>query len=262
MKIKIALLMIIIFLVINLFFACENNPSNEIITIKFNNDFQYKKYDGKQIIIRGYMSTLSPISGKYMYLMNIPYQSCPFCMPNSNTIVNTVAVYAPTGKIFDFYDGPIEIIGTLKIGDVTDDFGYQYPFKIVEAKYIKIDTSQLSENLKIYGALSMDGIINDIMKLTGQVDFNAYFEMYNATKNDIKTISNEDFDKIIKRIKAISVTDYTDIIGILEDFKMYNDNVNKNIALENYDKNCTIEMEEKIISLYNKLFTWLNKFEI
>ena len=34
--------------------------------------------DGKTVTLTGYMATLSPLSGEYIYLMNLPYQSCPF----------------------------------------------------------------------------------------------------------------------------------------------------------------------------------------
>ena len=262
MKINKILVILLFILTVILYTACENKPSDDIVTIKFNNDFQYTKYNKKQVTMRGYMSTLSPMDGKYIYLMNLPYQSCPFCMPNTTTIVNTIAVYAPSGKTFDFYDGPIEITGTIKVGETTDEFGYQYPFKIVDAKYTKIDTSELSNNLKIYGALTQDGIINDIMRITSQVDFNAFFELYQATENDITTVDREEFDKIIQRIRAISKTDYEDIVDILDNFKTYNEEVNKNIAIEDYNQNCTVEMEDKIISLFNSFFEWLNKFEI
>ena len=42
-----------------------------------------KALDGKQVRITGYMATLSPLDGSYIYLMNMPYQSCPFCVPNT-----------------------------------------------------------------------------------------------------------------------------------------------------------------------------------
>ena len=54
-----------------------------------------KELDGKTVTISGYMSTLSPISGAFMYLLNLPYQSCPFCEPNTTTPSTTIAIYAP-----------------------------------------------------------------------------------------------------------------------------------------------------------------------
>jgi len=262
MKIKKTISIILLFILIAILCSACGKPADEVSTIKFNNNFQYIKYSDKQVKIRGYMSTLSPVNGKYIYLMNMPYQSCPFCLPNTTTIVNTIAVYSPSGKSFNFYDGPVEIIGTIKVGDTIDDFGYRYPFKIINAEYTKLDTSLLSENLKIYGALTQDGIINDIMRTANQVDFNAFFEMFEATKDDIHIITDDDFEIIIQRINAISKTDYVDIIEIINEFKEFNKDINKNIEAGEYILNSTSEMEDKIISLYNDLYEWLNKFEI
>lgn len=241
----------------------ESKP--DIITLKFNDDFDYKEYVGKKVKIRGYMSTLSPVDGKFIYLMNVPYQICPFCMPNTTTIVNTIAAYAPQNKRFDFYDGAVEIIGILSDEYTEDEFGYVYPYKIIDASYTKIDTAQLSENLKMYGSLSQDGIINDMMALTERVDYNAFFasvDMNMGIEADFMVVDNSEFDAVIKRINAISKTDYADLITILEEFKAFNDIVNANIEAQEYAMNITNEMDEKYLSLMDNLYEWLNKYEI
>jgi len=238
------------------------DKTTDAVTIRFNENFKYKQYDGRQVIARGYMSTMSPMDGKFIYLMNIPYQNCPFCLPNTTTIVNTIAVYSKAGNPFDFYDGPIEITGTLKVGDTVDDFGYKYPFKIENAAYSRLDTSKLSENLKIYGALTQDGIITDIMNVASRTDFNAFFELYGGTAADIETVADAEYDGIIRRINAISKTDYSDVIAIVEDLKEFNKTVNTNIKANEYDKNCAQDMEDEIVRLFNAFFGWINEFEI
>ena len=70
---------------------------------------EIEKLDGEKVTIIGYMSTLSPVSGKFMYLMNLPYQSCPFCVPNTTQLSNTMAVYAEDGKEFEFTDRAIQV---------------------------------------------------------------------------------------------------------------------------------------------------------
>ena len=88
-----------------------------------------KALDGKNVTITGYMATLSPLNGEYIYLMNMPYQSCPFCVPNTNQLSNTMAVYAPSGSKFDFTDRPVQVTGTLRVQDRVDDYGYSYNYK-------------------------------------------------------------------------------------------------------------------------------------
>ncbi len=92
-----------------------------------------QKLSGKTVEIVGYMATLSPVSGKYMYLMNLPYQNCPYCVPNTQQLSNTIAVYAKEGDTFKFYDGPINVTGTLETGDFKDEYGYTYGYRIADA---------------------------------------------------------------------------------------------------------------------------------
>ena len=71
--------------------------------------------DGKAVTLTGYMATLSPLSGDYIYLMNLPYQSCPFCVPNTQQLANTMAVYAAGGSKFTYTDRPVQITGRLEL---------------------------------------------------------------------------------------------------------------------------------------------------
>ena len=102
--------------------------------------------DGKTVSIVGYMATLSPLSGKFLYLMNMPYQSCPFCAPNTAQLANTMAVYAPEGQTFGYTDQAIRVTGTLRIEDYTDEYGYVYNYRIADASYEIVDLAALSED--------------------------------------------------------------------------------------------------------------------
>lgn len=242
-------------------------PKNETTRLRFEDiDYtakNYEQYAGTQIKIRGYMSSLSPVDGRFIYLMNVPYQSCPFCQPNTSNIVNTVAAYAPNGKRLDFYDGPIEITGTVEIDETIDEFGYYYPFKLINTTYTKLDTAELSENAKMYGALSQDGIIDDIVLMMNQVYVNAYFKYYDDLSiDDVAEITDDDVDRVINRIQAISKTEYADLIAIMEDLKAYNSAMNANLQAEAYEENITLEMEQQYYAIADKMNAWLNKFEI
>ena len=268
MKVKTITCFLIIIAILSVFTACgvkndEGVKSEETITVvKFNSELDYQKLDGKTVQIRGYMSTLSPPNGKFVYLMNVPYQSCPYCMPNTATVVNTVAVYAPEGGKFEFYDGPIEVTGTMKAGDITDGFGYNYPFRIVNAKFTRLSTAVLSKNIRIYGALTQENIINQIMQIGGQVNFNASFERFGGSAADIRRVKDEEIDAIISKIKAISATDYAELIKAIEELKAVNIEINKNIEAKEYAKNNDETIALKIDAAYFGILNWLNKFEI
>ena len=102
---KVISLILVSCLVLFVFASCGNNDGGEITgnTLSFsqaNSVEDMQKLDGKQVNIIGYMSTLSPINGSFMYLMNLPYQSCPFCVPNTTQLSNTMEVYPKKNKKF------------------------------------------------------------------------------------------------------------------------------------------------------------------
>ena len=118
---------------------------------------ELKKIDSKKVSMIGFMSTSTPLNGEYTYLMNMPYQNCAFCVPNTDSLVNTIAVYAPEGKSFEFTDVPVRVTGTLEFGSTTDSMGYTYEYRIKDAKLEPADISNLEEDIKIYTALINQG---------------------------------------------------------------------------------------------------------
>lgn len=75
-----------------------NETSSDITVLKFNNTIstdEIKKLNGKQVQITGFIGGASPLDGSYAYIMNIPYQSCAFCIPNTDSLGNTLAAYPP-----------------------------------------------------------------------------------------------------------------------------------------------------------------------
>ncbi len=141
---------------------------------------EMEKLDGKQVTIIGYMSTLSPVSGKFMYLMNLPYQNCPFCVPNTTQLSNTMAVYAPEGKEFAFTDRAIQVTGTLEFGDWTDEFGYEYSYRIKDAAYTEVDTSNMDPKLQLWQQLASTDVISQVYAMFEYVNFLCLWPTYTA----------------------------------------------------------------------------------
>lgn len=139
-----------------------------------------EELDGKNVTIIGYMSTLSPISGQFMYLMNLPYQSCPFCIPNTSELSNTIAVYAQDKKEFEFTDRAIKVNGVLEFGDWTDEFGYEYKYRIKDASYTVLDTADMSEELKLWQQLASTNVIADVYQMYDYVNFVCFWAEYKA----------------------------------------------------------------------------------
>lgn len=225
--------------------------SKSDVQLSFNSWLDLDKFDGKEISIRGYMATLSPVTGDFIYLMNLPYQQCPFCLPSTSTVTNTIVAFAKKGDWFTFYDGPIELTGKLELGDFTDEFGYSYEFRLVDATYTKLSVSELSKNLKVYGSLVQDEIIKDLRDLMDKAMNDSQFI---GTFTESSTVSAVELDKIIYRIESISKTEYKDLIKIIRDFQTLNNSLKTDAEIST--------IQSQMSEVYIEFIFWLNKFEI
>ena len=201
-----------------------------------------KALDGKPVTITGYMATLSPLSGEYIYLMNMPYQSCPFCVPNTNQLSNTMAVYAASGSKFEFTDRPVQINGTMRVADRVDDYGYSYNYYIDDASYTAVDLSSVSQEYALYQSLAEDGVIADVNAMfdylmfvcqwteytSGYTDENGEEITYYLYPGDVTSILESDglngyatqaspdyFPGLISRVNAVSSTGLTELTDII-----------------------------------------------
>ena len=182
MRIRTLSLLLLLALLLMLLPSCDKSDSGasaQLLSFSQAESIEeMKKLDGKPVTIIGYMSTLSPISGAFMYLMNLPYQSCPFCIPNTSQLSNTIAVYAKSGKSFSFTDRAIRVTGTMSFEDYVDDFGYEYSYRITDATYEVLDTENMSDTLKLWQQLASTNVIADIYSMFEYVRFTCFWTEY------------------------------------------------------------------------------------
>ena len=182
-----SLLLVLLLVISSAFFtSCDKGRVvNELSFSEANSITDMEKLDGEKVSIIGYMSTLSPVNGEFMYLMNLPYQSCPFCVPNTSQLSNTLAVYAKDGKAFEFTDLLIKVEGELEFGDYTDDYGYQYSYRIKDATYTKVDTSELGEKYLLWQQLAQTGAVADVYAMHEYLYFLCFWGQYTAQFDEI-----------------------------------------------------------------------------
>ena len=194
---------------------------------------EMEKLDGKTVTIIGYMSTLSPISGSFMYLMNLPYQSCPFCVPNTTQLANTMAVYAKQNDSFEFTDRAIQVTGTLEFGDYTDEFGYEYNYRIKDATYTILNTDEMDPKIKLWQQLASTDVIAEIYRMYEYVNFLCFWPTYTAQfENGSDYLYPDDaiyfyktegaqfnygyqpgyFDALVSKVESVSKTDFTALV--------------------------------------------------
>ena len=254
--------------------------------------------DGKTVSIVGYMATLSPLSGKFLYLMNMPYQSCPFCAPNTTQLANTMAVYAPEGQTFGYTDQAIRVTGTLRIEDYTDEYGYVYNYRIADASYEIVDLAALSEDYALWQSIASDGVVAEINSMFDYLHFLCQWTEYQSgyTDDDGSEVvyflypgdvemylqdtgpygyaqeAGEDyFPGLIERIRAISANDLEDLVTIVESAQQVAATALSELRAVNYtydsaaDKYALQKNEELYnawYDAYSQFALWLAKWEI
>ena len=254
--------------------------------------------DGKTVSIVGYMATLSPLSGKFLYLMNMPYQSCPFCAPNTAQLSNTMAVYAPEGQTFGYTDQAIRVTGTLRIEDYADEYGYVYNYRIADASYEIVDLAALSEDYALWQSIASDGVVAEINSMFDYLHFLCQWTEYQSgyTDDDGSEVvyflypgdvemylqdtgpygyaqeAGEDyFPGLIERIRAISANDLEDLVTIVESAQQVAATALSELRAGNYtydsaaDKYALQKNEELYnawYDAYSQFALWLAKWEI
>lgn len=301
---KIIAVVLTLILALSLFTAC-GSKGGEIIgnTLSFsqaNSVDAMKKLDGQQVNIIGYMSTLSPISGSFIYLMNLPYQSCPFCVPNTSELSNTMAVYAKEGDSFKFTDRAVRVDGILEFGDYTDDYGYQYAYRIKDATITEIDTSEMGEKLQLWQQLASSGAVADVYAMYDYVNFLCFWGTYTAEfqsgkdylfPTDALNFIQKDgaqynygyvdgyFDDIIHTIEQVNATEFKDLVENVRQAKELAESALT--ALENgeytqtdeysgvfkdgrqqYKMNSADDYDKQMNKLYGNFASWLAEWEL
>ena len=257
-----------------------------------------KALDGKSVTITGYMATLSPLSGEYIYLMNMPYQSCPFCVPNTNQLSNTMAVYAASGSKFEFTDRPVQISGVMRVADRVDDYGYSYNYYIDDASYTAVDLSSVSQEYALYQSLAEDGVIADVNAMFDYLMFVCQWTEYTSSytdesgaeityylyPGDTTSILEDDgpygyaaqasadyFPGLISRVNAISstgLTELTDIISDAQAVEQYaraeldSGNYTYDEAADKYSLTNSEELYNRFYEVYAAFSTWLTQYEL
>ena len=281
--------------------AEKKDNSSNITSISFSDAISLERIqelNGQKVSIVGYMATMSPISGKYMYLMNMPYQSCPFCLPNTTQLSNTMAVYAPEGKTFEYTDQAIRITGTMLVEDMVDEFGYAYNYRIADAAYEVVDLSTISAEYALWQAIASDGVVAELNAMFDYLFFLCQWTEYQGSYVDESGAAVEFFmypgdveqyltdesaygyaDKyaasyfpgLIARIRAISADGLEDLVAIVEAAQQQADialaELNSGAytydeAADKFTLDKSDELYAQFYEVYYRFSDWLTRWEL
>lgn len=233
-----------------------------------------------------------------MYLMNMPYQSCPFCLPNTTQLSNTMAVYAPEGKSFDYTDQAIRITGRIAIEDMVDEFGYTYNYRIADASYEVVDLSTVSEEYALWQAIATDGIVTELNAMFDYLYFLCQWTEYKGSytdengntveffmyPGDVEQYLMDDsaygyadkyadsyFPGLISRIRAINPDGLEDLVAIVEAAQaqadialaeLNNGAYTYDEATDKFTLNNNDTLYEQFYDVYYQFLDWLTRWEL
>jgi len=225
--------------------SVKDKSANDIVTVvndegyvelKFkntNSDEYIRSLDGKKVTMTGYLSVLSPISGKFAYLMNMPYQSCPFCIPGTSAITNTLTIVAKENSKIEFTDLPVTVEGILETGNFTDDFGYEYGVRLKDVTVNKADVDALSDTIKQYNLLAENGVVEQIYNSIMTLDFSVFYDYYQLEAPQKVSLDPITATKM-SLISYNSKGEYKKLVDLMDDLLEIGKNVNNDVEKNDY----------------------------
>jgi|GEM_PF-2348736 len=96
------------------FFTKSNTGEGQITDLM-------KSLNGKKVGIKGYMTELTPIDNRFIYLVPTAGAACPFCSADNPKYLEAIAIYPPDGKVVDFTQDALWAYGTLEVGEEVDE---------------------------------------------------------------------------------------------------------------------------------------------
>ena len=225
------------------------------VKLSFNSagNYEYLKgIDGKKVALKGFMFSASPIDGSFIFLSNMPYQSCPFCALNTSELSNCFEIYPKKNNKFSLTESAICIVGTLKVAPsakepFTDKYGYEFLSKIEDGDLKIIENVEDEGDFTLRNAFAGTNLLTDLYSMLNYVYFvcnwpDFYVNTWEDKNGEIHTgyflyaadalryIKDEGaqwnygyqdgyFDNFIKEINKISETGFETLIEIINKCK-------------------------------------------
>jgi len=221
-----------------------------------------KEYDNKTVTAVGYLSPVMGIDSSFGYLMNLPYQTCPYCVPGDTKITNTMAIFAKDGKKIDFTEAAVLVKGTLKLEEHTDDYGYSYGYRMVDVTVELADTSSFGSKLALYNKLAEKEILTGIMDTLYAVDNNIYYDTYieYGESYERAVVDVTAIDGVIENLKGFDQTEVETLVTIANDLKELTVTTNKLVETKEFAK--LADYQAQIDNLFNSINEWMGEYQL
>lgn len=222
-----------------------------------------KEYKDKKVTAIGYMSPIMGYKGDFGYLMNLPYQTCPYCIPGDGKITNTISIFAKEGEKIGFTEAAVIVSGILKLEEYTDEYGYTYDYRIVDATVEKADTQELGEKIALYNKLAEKNILGGLMETLYCVDDNVYHQYYVSTggqEYDYYMIDTTILNQIIEDLKEFDQEQVEDLVTMASNLKALIETINPIIEQKNYSQLSQYMQVDD--ALFNSINSWMIEYQL
>ena len=221
-----------------------------------------KEYKNKTVTAIGYLSPITSYDGSFAYLMNLPYQTCPYCIPSDTKISNTISIFAKSGEKIQFTEAAVLVKGTLKLEPYTDAYGYSYNYRIVDATIKEADTSELGDKIALYNKLAEKEILSKILEVLFSVDENIFYDEYvkNGASYERKIVDITNLDTVIKDLNDFEAEKVEILKEVATNLKTLVEDTNKLVEQKNYEK--LLDYKSQISELFNKINNWMSMYQL
>lgn len=221
-----------------------------------------EEYKDKTVSAIGYLSPIMGYDGGFSYLMNLPYQTCPYCLPGDTQITNTLAIYAKEGEQIDFTEAAVVVKGTLKLEPHVDEYGYEYNYRLIDVEIEKADTSTLGQKIELYNRLAEKEILTRLMEALYSVDDNVFYDVYvsNGANYQRYTIDESVLDSVIADLNEFDPNEVSVLIEVATELKELAGNVNKLIEARQYS--LIASYQGKVENLWSRIGYWMSIYEL
>lgn len=219
-------------------------------------------FKDKTVTAIGYLSPIASYDGSFGYLMNLPYQTCPYCLPSDTKITNTLAIFAKNGEQLQFTEAAIMVRGTLKLEPYTDEYGYSYNYRLIDVEIEEADTSELGAKIALYNQLAEKEILTRLMGALYSLDDNVFYDEYTAQgyEYDRAIVDTIQLDELLKDLASFDSTEVSILVNTANKLKEIAIEVNKMIEAEEYSK--ITEYQESTEQLFYDIGDWMSMYEL
>ena len=219
-------------------------------------------YKDKTVTAIGYLSPIGAYDGSFTYLMNLPYQTCPYCLPSDTKITNTLAIFAKNGNSIEFTEAAVMVRGTLKLEPYTDEYGYSYNYRLVDVEIEEADTSELGEKIALYNEIAEKEILTRMMESLYAVDDNVFYDQYiaNGYEYERQIVDTTVIDELITDLETFNKDEVKILIDTAKELKEIATEINKLMEEEKYDK--IADYQEKTEQLFYSINDWMGAYEL